>query len=97
MSPKVFSLLESLEWMLATMVTFGVGIGTTMGLYNLVMVRFMGLENLAPVYGASSLALAVGFITIGPLIGECPSRRLLSVSEASVLVDFPFCIPSSSS
>lgn len=65
----VFPLLGSLPWMMAAMVTFGLGVGTTMGLYNLSMVRFMGLENLAPVFGASSFALAVGFITVGPLIG----------------------------
>lgn len=92
--PKVFPLLGSLPWIMVAMVTFGLGVGTTMALYNLIMVRFMGLENLAPVFGASSIALAVGFITVGPLIGECHSRSLLnfrlSVTDACVFLEFPF-------
>lgn len=91
-SSQVFSLLESLPWLMMTMAVFGLGLGSTMGLYNLIMARFMGIENLPPIFGASSLALAVGFITVGPLIGEFPSWLLYSkhfyVTEACVLMEF---------
>ncbi|KAG0716341.1 Monocarboxylate transporter 5 [Chionoecetes opilio] len=64
-----FSLLDSVPWMMAAMITLGLGVGTTMSIYNLVMVRFMGLENLAPTFGASGLVLAIGFLALGPLVG----------------------------
>lgn len=68
-SIMVFPLLESVPWMMAAMTTWGMGVGTTMSLFNLIMVKFMGLENLPPVYGGTSFTLAIGFLTIGPLIG----------------------------
>lgn len=73
-SPQVFPLLRSVSWMMVAMATFGMGIGIPMSLYNLVMVNFMGLENLAPVFGAAGFTLAVGFTTVGPLIGKFPSE-----------------------
>ncbi|XP_069937943.1 monocarboxylate transporter 9-like [Cherax quadricarinatus] len=67
----VFPLLLEFElrWLMVTMAVWGCGIGTTMGLYTLVMIKFMGLENLGAVYGASSLTVGFGFLSIGPLIG----------------------------
>ncbi|XP_071521342.1 LOW QUALITY PROTEIN: monocarboxylate transporter 12-B-like [Panulirus ornatus] len=65
----VFPLLSDLGWMMATMAVWGSGVGTTMGLFNLVMVRFMGLDKLAPVFGASSLTIGAGFLFFGPLTG----------------------------
>nr|XP_045608472.1 monocarboxylate transporter 9-like isoform X2 [Procambarus clarkii] len=64
-----FPLLTELRWLMVTMAVWGCGVGTTMGLYNLVMVTIMGLDNLAPVFGASCLAVGVGFLFLGPLIG----------------------------
>ncbi|XP_068236336.1 monocarboxylate transporter 9-like isoform X2 [Palaemon carinicauda] len=65
----VFPFLTDLPWMLAIMGVWGTGVGMNMGLYNLVMISVMGLENLAPVFGASCFMVAVGFMTFGPIIG----------------------------
>ena len=61
---------------MVVMTTWGMGVGTTMSLFSLVMVKFMGIENLAPTYGGTSLFLSIGFITIGPLVGESSSLSL---------------------
>lgn len=55
--------------MMVVMGLWGCGVGANMGVYNLVMIAVMGLENLAPVFGASCFMVAIGFITFGPLIG----------------------------
>lgn len=68
-STLVFPLLESVPWLMVTMTIVGAGVGITMGLYNLVMVKFMGLDNFAPTFGAVSFTLAVSFLTIGPFVG----------------------------
>ncbi|XP_071524181.1 monocarboxylate transporter 12-B-like [Panulirus ornatus] len=65
----IFPFLTDLTNLLATMALFGCGVGTAMGLYNLVMIDVMGLENLAPVLGSSWLTVGIGFILLGPLIG----------------------------
>ncbi|XP_071524183.1 monocarboxylate transporter 12-B-like isoform X1 [Panulirus ornatus] len=65
----IFPFLSDLTHLLVTMALFGCGVGATMGLYNLVMIDVMGLENLAPVFGACCFMVAVGFICLGPLIG----------------------------
>lgn len=48
---------------------WGFGVGVNISLFTLVMARIVGVENLAALLGASSLLVAVGFITIGPFIG----------------------------
>lgn len=48
----------------------GLGIGSSMSLNTLIIINIMGLENLPPVFGASSLTVGVGFIALGPVIGE---------------------------
>ncbi|XP_064095755.1 monocarboxylate transporter 9-like [Macrobrachium nipponense] len=65
----VFPFLTDLPWMLAIIGVWGTGVGMNMGLYNLVMISVMGVENLAPVFGAACFMVAVGFITFGPIIG----------------------------
>lgn len=71
-SPHVsaFSFISSLTWMTVTMAVWGCGVGAFMGLYNLIMIRYMGMKKLPSMYGASSLLNGLGFITIGPLIGN---------------------------
>ncbi|XP_066940755.1 monocarboxylate transporter 12-B-like [Macrobrachium rosenbergii] len=64
-----FPFLTDLPWMLAVIGVWGTGVGMNMGLYNLVMISVMGVENLAPVFGATCFMVAVGFITLGPIIG----------------------------
>lgn len=72
MSPHVsaFSFIPNLAWMTVTMAVWGCGVGAFMGLYNLIMIRYMGMKKLPSMYGASSLLNGLGFITIGPLIGK---------------------------
>ncbi|KAK7066379.1 hypothetical protein SK128_028050 [Halocaridina rubra] len=69
LSTLVFPFLTDQRWIMVVMGIWGCGVGTTMGVYNIVMITVMGLDNLAPVFGASCFMVAVGFITFGPLIG----------------------------
>ncbi|XP_042222005.1 monocarboxylate transporter 9-like isoform X2 [Homarus americanus] len=65
----VFPLVKELQWLMVVMAAWGSGVGTTMGLFNLIMVKIMGLENLPPVFGASCLIIGIGFLSLGQLIG----------------------------
>lgn len=65
-----FPLLPSLTWMVVAMGMLGLGIGSSMSLNTLIIINIMGLENLAPVFGASSLTVGVGFVALGPVIGS---------------------------
>ncbi|XP_063606425.1 uncharacterized protein LOC134781240 [Penaeus indicus] len=65
-----FPLLPSLTWMLVVMGMLGLGIGSSMSLNTLIIINIVGLDNLAPVFGASSLAVGVGFVALGPVIGS---------------------------
>lgn len=64
-----FPFLTSLRWMVVVMGMWGCGAGTFMGLYNLVMIKYMGIKSLPSMFGAASLLNGLGFITIGPLLG----------------------------
>ncbi|KAK4310756.1 hypothetical protein Pmani_017695, partial [Petrolisthes manimaculis] len=65
----VFPFVQSPEWLIVTMVLFGCGVGSSMGLHNLVMIDVMGIERLESVYGSTSLSIGIGFIFVGPIIG----------------------------
>ncbi|XP_047480403.1 uncharacterized protein LOC125032999 [Penaeus chinensis] len=65
-----FPLLPSLTWMVVVMGMLGLGIGSSMSLNTLIIINIMGLDNLAPVFGASSLTVGVGFVALGPIIGS---------------------------
>lgn len=65
----VFPLLTDLRWMMAVMGAWGCGVGANMGLYNLVMIKVMGIDRLPAVFGSSCFMVAIGFILFGPLIG----------------------------
>ncbi|CAL4087771.1 unnamed protein product, partial [Meganyctiphanes norvegica] len=69
LSISVFSLVSSLFWLKLAMVIYGMGIGTVMSLFNLVMIEYLGHENLSRIVGATCLANAVGAFTIGPTAG----------------------------
>ncbi|KAG7168114.1 monocarboxylate transporter 12-B-like [Homarus americanus] len=69
LSILVFPFLTELPWLMAAMALFGCGVGANMGLYTLVMIDVMGLDNLPPVFGASCFMVAMGFIILGPIIG----------------------------
>lgn len=65
----VFPLLTDLRWMMAVMGAWGCGVGANMGLYNLVMIKVMGIDRLPAVFGSCCFMVAIGFILFGPLIG----------------------------
>ncbi|XP_066968831.1 monocarboxylate transporter 12-like [Macrobrachium rosenbergii] len=64
-----FPFTTSLTWMAISMGVWGYGIGSFMGLYNLVMIKYMGAKNLPAMFGAASLLNGLGFISIGSLLG----------------------------
>ncbi|XP_042228886.1 monocarboxylate transporter 5-like isoform X2 [Homarus americanus] len=68
-SSLAFSFLTNATWLMVVMGVWGCGVGAFMGLYNLVMIRYMGIHNLPPMFGAASLLNGLGFITLGPLLG----------------------------
>ncbi|XP_042208417.1 monocarboxylate transporter 9-like [Homarus americanus] len=65
----VFPFLTSITWLAVTMAVFGVGIGATVTLNSLIIIQFMGIENLPSTYGVSSLLTGIGFPIFGPLSG----------------------------
>ncbi|XP_063613625.1 monocarboxylate transporter 14-like [Penaeus indicus] len=65
----VFPLLSDLRWMMVVMGAWGCGVGANMGLYNLVMIKVMGIDRLPSVFGSCCFMVAIGFILFGPLIG----------------------------
>lgn len=65
----VFTFVTDIKWMMAVAGVWGFGVGVNISLFTLVMARIVGVENLAALLGASSLLVAFGFITLGPLIG----------------------------
>ncbi|KAK7079037.1 hypothetical protein SK128_005858 [Halocaridina rubra] len=64
-----FPMVSELRWLEVIMGLFGSALGANMALYNLVMIEYMGVENLAPVFGASGLMVGVGFLFFGTLTG----------------------------
>ncbi|CAL4092421.1 unnamed protein product [Meganyctiphanes norvegica] len=55
--------------MVLVMLFWGMGLSLNFSLHNLLMIQYMGLENLPKVLGASKFANGLIFITVGPLIG----------------------------
>ncbi|XP_037803296.1 monocarboxylate transporter 9-like isoform X1 [Penaeus monodon] len=68
-SMYVFPLLTSLTWMAVTMAATGCGIAANITLNSLIMIKYMGIENLPPLFGSSCLLLGGTFIAFGPFIG----------------------------
>lgn len=54
---------------------WGLGVGGYMGTYNLVIVKYMGIEKLIPTFGVTLMLVGLCFITIGPSIGELTFLR----------------------
>lgn len=65
----VFSLLRDIKWMIALMCIYGIGVGSYMCLFSLVMVHYFGLDKLVSMMGATMLVTSVSNITIGPMAG----------------------------
>lgn len=73
--------MSDMTWVLVTLTGAGSGVGATMGLFNIIIVKFMGREQLAPVYGASGLVMAIGFVITGPAVGKTsPESKNVTVS-----------------
>ncbi|KAK4317888.1 hypothetical protein Pmani_011067 [Petrolisthes manimaculis] len=64
-----FTLVDTVVWKAVVMAAWGIGVGSFMGTFNLVMVHYMGFENLTPMLGAAMLCIGTSYISIGPLIG----------------------------
>ncbi|XP_042231297.1 monocarboxylate transporter 9-like isoform X2 [Homarus americanus] len=58
-----------LVWLVVTMGVWGIGVGIIMGLHNIAMVEYLGLDNLRAMFGTNSAMVGIGFIIIGPLAG----------------------------
>ncbi|CAL4120615.1 unnamed protein product, partial [Meganyctiphanes norvegica] len=64
-----FTFLQSFESHVVILALFGCGVGSYMGLYNIIMVKYMGLEDLPKIFGAACLFVALGFLVTGPITG----------------------------
>nr|XP_045625382.1 monocarboxylate transporter 12-B-like [Procambarus clarkii] len=68
-SSLAFTYLTNITWLMVTMGVWGCGVGAFVGLYNLVIIHYMTVGNLPPMFGAASLLNGLGFISLGPLLG----------------------------
>ncbi|XP_063601677.1 monocarboxylate transporter 6-like [Penaeus indicus] len=79
-----FSMTHDITWLTVIMGVWGFGVGSYMGIYNLIMVHYMGLEKLTSTIGATFMLVGIGFVTVGPAIGLI--RDLSESYSASMLV-----------
>lgn len=56
------------------MAATGFGVGANMGLFSLIIIDVMGLDNLAPVMGSSTMVIGIGFLCLGPFVGNIAWR-----------------------
>lgn len=63
-------------WQAGVMGVWGCAAGMFYGLNNLLMTRVVGLHCLTSVYSARNLLGAIGFFTVGPLLGESSPSSL---------------------
>ncbi|XP_071521343.1 monocarboxylate transporter 14-like [Panulirus ornatus] len=64
-----FTLQTDVAWQAGMVGVWGCAVGVFYGLNNLLMTRIVSLRNLTSMYGAKNLMGALGFFSIGPLIG----------------------------
>ncbi|XP_064115633.1 monocarboxylate transporter 12-like [Macrobrachium nipponense] len=64
-----FTLADSLILVKVSMAIWGCGVGSFNGIFNLVMIHYMGLEAFIPMFGASLLITGFGYLAVGPLAG----------------------------
>ncbi|XP_070000122.1 monocarboxylate transporter 12-B isoform X2 [Penaeus vannamei] len=64
-----FSFIDDITLLIVVMGVWGLGVGGYMGTYNLVIVKYMGIEKLIPTFGVTLMLVGLCFITIGPSIG----------------------------
>lgn len=68
-SSLAFTFVTEMTWLMVIMGVWGCSVGVFMGLYNLVMIQYMGVHNLPSMFGAACLLNGLGFISLGPLLG----------------------------
>ncbi|KAG7168845.1 Monocarboxylate transporter 12-B-like 2 [Homarus americanus] len=68
-STIAFSVVDDIKWQMVAMAGWGCGVGGYMGLFNLIMVHYMGLDKMAPTMGATLVLIGFGSISIGPIVG----------------------------
>ncbi|XP_069941856.1 monocarboxylate transporter 12-like [Cherax quadricarinatus] len=65
----VFSVVEDIRWKTVIMGVWGSGGGGFLGIYNLIVVHYMGLHNMTSAMGSMLLLTGVTFIAVGSSIG----------------------------
>ncbi|CAL4088434.1 unnamed protein product [Meganyctiphanes norvegica] len=68
-STIVFSQLNEWIWITITLAVWGSGVGLNSTFYHLLIVRYMGVTDLAATMGAASFVTGIGMIIVGPTIG----------------------------
>lgn len=65
----VFSFVTNLTWITVVLAVFGYGLGSTITMNSLVIIKYLGTENLAATLGVSFLMAGFGFLVVGPITG----------------------------
>ncbi|XP_066939947.1 monocarboxylate transporter 12-B-like [Macrobrachium rosenbergii] len=65
----VFCFLNNLTSIKVVMGFWGLGVGTYMGLFSLVMVKYVGREKLMAEIGVTAYMSSIWFLSCGPLVG----------------------------
>ncbi|XP_063887848.1 monocarboxylate transporter 13-like [Scylla paramamosain] len=68
-STLAFGFLQELVWIMVALAVCGFSTGSCMFLYNMIMMKYMGLHLYVPVMGVSGLINGLWMICSGPLIG----------------------------
>lgn len=85
----VFPFMKETRWINVVMGFYGMGVGMNISLNNLIMIKFMGLEKLPSVFGASQIFVGIGFLCAGPVIGLI---RDVTQSYAVAIWILSFCV-----
>lgn len=69
----MFGFLQEVVWITVALGVVGFTTGSCMFLYNMIMMKYMGLSMYVPVMGVSGLINGLWMICSGPLIGKLRS------------------------
>ncbi|CAL4069385.1 unnamed protein product [Meganyctiphanes norvegica] len=87
-----FTFMGSIWLKYAMMIVFGVGLGMNTTFYLCIMVKYVGLDDLTEVNGASGICVGIGFIILGPLLGmirDASGSYVLALCIVSALLFLP--------
>ncbi|XP_071541860.1 monocarboxylate transporter 9-like [Panulirus ornatus] len=62
----VFTYVTDLVWITVALAALGISVGTTITFYTLVMVQYLGVDNMVAAFGISSVIQAFGYVITGP-------------------------------